>query len=491
MSTRLRLAIGGLAHETNQYVSSSTELEAFEVTTGDGIFSRRAGRTYVGGMLAAAAEIGAVVVGTLHAYASPSGTISAPAYRQLKDGLLERIGDALPVDAVALDLHGAGVAEEVTDLEGDLCQAVRRLVGPDVKIVVTHDLHGHATQDEADAVDLLLGVHRYPHDDMFERGHEAVMALPALVSDRSRPYTHVERLPLLVPTTTTYHGAGAAALAICQELEQLPGVIDCTFMHGFPYTDNEIVGAQVVVATEADPVLARAVARDAATRIWGLREGFTSTHPQPREALARALASPHRLVVVNETSDNPGGGAPCDGTHLLRELVAANPEGAVFIGLRDPEVVRQAQRAGAGSDLDIRLGGKTDDLHGSPLACRARVELLTDGDLHLEAAMGAGTLTRLGPTALLSIGRVRVIVISNPEQTYDRTPLLLHGIDPADCRLVCLKSSHHFRSGWQLLAEEIITTDPPGLTTTQLDQLPRQRSPRPLFPLDPEAVYLR
>jgi microcystin degradation protein MlrC len=485
----VKISVGGIANETNQLIPTLTGLDHFEVTRGEEIFVRRAGRTYVGGMVDGAAGIGADVVGTLHAYASPSGTIAATAYDELKRGLLTELSRNLPVDAVGLDLHGAGSAEGCVDLEGDLCRAVRDLVGPSVPVVVTHDLHGHVTQEVADAVDLVLGVHHYPHDDMHDRGREAVLAVPRLLSGEWRPVTHVERLPLLVPTSTTYGGAGAQALAICQELERTPGVLDCTFMHGFPYTDSALVGAQVVVATDGDHQLATDVAREAAARIWDLRHDFLVRHPSPAEAVALAMASSARPVVVNETSDNPGGGAPCDGTHLLRALLDARPANAVFIGLRDPAVVAQATTAGAGAHIDIRLGGKTDDLHGTPIDCLAEVLALTDGDLRLEAAMGQGTLTRLGPTALLLVDGVRVIVISNPEQTYDRTPLLLHGIDPLDCDVVCLKSSHHFRSGWQGLAGEIITTDPPGLTTSQLEQLPRTRSPRPLFPLDPTTRY--
>src|SRR6185295_14228246 len=109
-----------------------------------------------------------------------------------------------PVDAVALELHGAGVADGVDDLEGDICAAVRSLIGPDVPLVVTHDLHGNITQAQADVVDAMFGVHHYPHDDMYDRGREAVEAIPRLLSGEWHPVTHVERLPLLLPPLTTY-----------------------------------------------------------------------------------------------------------------------------------------------------------------------------------------------------------------------------------------------------------------------------------------------
>lgn len=484
-----RLAVGGLSHETNSYVPWTTGLDRFRVTRGNEVVTGNAGRTYVGGMVDAARDLGAVAVGTMHAYAAPWGDIDRDAYATLKSELLAAIAAAMPVDAVVLDLHGAASTVDVVDLEADLCLAVRELIGPDRTLVVTHDLHGNISSEQAAAVDLMLGVHHYPHDDMYERGREAVEAIPALLSGAWRPTTHVERLPMLVPTTTTYDGVGARVLAMCQELEQHEAVIDCTFMHGFPYTDNELVGAQVVVTTNGDRGLAERVAREAAGRIWQAREEFVVVHPTPSEAIALALQLPGQPVVVNETSDNPGGGAPCDGTHLLRALLEARPESAVFVGLTDPEVVAQAHAAGVGARIEIQLGGKTDDLHGAPISCSASVRTLTDGEVRLEAAMGGGSVLRLGLTAGLVVDGVDVIVISRREQTFDRTPLVLHGIDPLRRKIVALKSSHHFRSGFQDLAAGIVTTDPPGLTTVQLAQLPRTRSPRPLFPLDEQACY--
>lgn len=484
-----RLALGGLEHETNQYVAFPTTLAHFRVTRGKDIITGDHGRTYLGGMLAAACDLGADVVGTLHAAAPPWGTIEGTTYLGLKDELLTALKAALPVDAVALALHGAGVVDGLDDLEGDLCAAVRSLVGPDVPIVVTHDLHGNVTQAEADATDLMFGVHHYPHDDMYERGREAIESIPLLLNGHWHPTTHVERLPLLLPTTTTYLGAGAQALELCRQAEDDDAVIDCTFMHGFPYTDNSIVGSQVVVTTNDDPEHARYVARKVAAAIWALREQFVVQHLLPAEAVSTALATDGRPVVINETSDNAGGGSPCDGTHLLRALLAAKPVDAVFVGIKDPDVVRQATDAGIGTTIDIRLGGKTDRLHGDPIDCTAYVKTLTDGETRLEAPTGKGWRYPLGPTARLVIDGVDVIVISEGMQTIDRTPLLLHGIDPLDRKLVALKSSQHFRSGFQDLAAAIITTDPPGLTTLQLDQLPRSRSPRPLFPLDADAAY--
>ena len=491
MRRDFRLAIGALTHETNQYVRFPTTLEDFDVDRGDEVFVARManGRTCLGGMLDAVRDLGATAVGTLSANAEPWGTIEGEAYRALKDELLERIGASLPVDAVALDLHGAGVAEGFDDIEGDLCAAVRAVVGPGVVVAVTHDLHGHISQAEADAVDAMFSVHEYPHDDMYDRGREAIEWIGRQLEHGRRPAIHVERLPLLLPTTTTYHGVGRRAVDICLALEQQPDVIDVAFMHGFPFTDNALVGAQIIATVEGTRLRAAEVAQEAASAIWRLREDFLVTYPEPEEAISQALALPGSPVVINETSDNPGCGGPGDGTHLLRALLDRAAPGVVFSGIRDPDVVRRAHEAGVGATIEITLGGKTDKLHGTPIECSAYVKVLTDGETVVEAPVGRGWRLPLGPTVLLLVGAVEVIVFTRNVQTLDRTPLILHGIDPLRRKLVAIKSSQHFRSGFEDLAAAIITTDPPGLTTAKLETLPRSKSPRPIFPLDADASY--
>ena len=486
----LRIAIGGLSHETNQYVVAPTTKRDFTLARGEQVLASTGTRTFVGGMLDAARQLGVGVVGTLHALAMPSGVIEAATYRELKQELLFRLEAVAPFDAVVLDLHGAAVAEGVDDVEGDLCEAVRALVGPDVAVVVTHDLHGHITEREAAAVDAMFAVHHYPHDDMYERGWEAVEAVLPIVNGTWRPVIHIERLPMLLPTTTTYQGVGADILEMCQHLEKEPGVLDVTFMHGFPYTDNRHVGAHVVVITDNDEELARSVGKRAAADIWARRAEVLVDLPQPKDAIEQALAVVGQPVIINETSDNPGGGAPGDGTFLLRALIEARPESAVFCGLCDPISVQTAIAAGVGATIELSLGARTDELHGEPLHCVAYVKAITDGTVTIEAPMGRGLQISVGPTALLLIDGIEVILYSKSQQTIDRTPLLLHGIDVGQRKIVALKSSQHFRSGFQELAAAIVTTDPPGLTTMHVGQLPRQLTPRPIFPLDADANYV-
>jgi microcystin degradation protein MlrC len=485
-----RVAIGGISHETNTYCKENTGLGDFRIWRGEEIVARHRGvRSYLGGMIAAAEELGAELVPTLSAEATPSGLIAAEAYAVMRDELLARIGAILPVDAVALALHGAGVAEGVDDLEGDLCRAVRAVVGPDVKIVVTLDLHGNITQAMGDTVEALFGVHEYPHTDMFERGHEAVTLVPRLLSGEVQPVTHVETLPILLPTSTTLLDPARAANTVCAAMEARPGMVDCTFFHGFGYADVPIVGVHIVATANRDRDLARSCAREVARWVWARREEFGPTTFSPEEAIVRALAVDGGPVVINEAADNPGGGAPGDGTHLLRAMVAANLQDACFGFIHDPEVVAATHRAGVGATIDVALGGKYDDLHGAPLPLSAYVKCLTDGRFVRQALMGRGTHDDLGRMVRLHVGGLDILVSSVRQQTFDAEVFLLHGIDVTRYKIVALKSSNHFRAGFAPLAREIITADSPGLTTLRIERFPRRRSTQPLWPLVPGATY--
>lgn len=513
----MRIAIGGLSHETNTFCAAPTEVDEFkdrEWTHGAALVARHRGvRDYLGGILAAAEERAIEAVPTFATRATPSGTISRRAYEEMRGELLagldradrqeapRQTGPEVPgpaarakdaqtgVDAVCLALHGAGVADGVDDIEGDILSRVRALVGPALPVIVTLDLHANVTDEMARNATALLGVNEYPHVDSYERGVEAVALAADVVSGRRRPAMRLVRLPMLVPTTASSQAPVREINARCRDWEGRPGMIDCTFFHGFAHTDAPVVAASIVAIAHEDAALAEEAAMDVARYAWGQREAFLRSAPSPAEAIRQTLAADDRPVVINETSDNPGGGAPGDGTHLLRALLDAQVTDACFGFIWDPETAAQAHAAGTGTTVRVRLGGRTDTLHGAPIDAEAYVKCLTDGRFTQQSPMGRGAPVNLGPMARLVVGGVDVLVSSVRSQTLDPEVFLLHGIDVARYRIVALKSSQHFRAGFESVAARIITADAPGLTTLDLTTFPYRRLVRPVWPLDPHTAF--
>jgi microcystin degradation protein MlrC len=483
-----RIAIGEVAHETNTFCAAPTTTAPFKEYQwlhGDEIVRVHGGnRTYVGGMLAQAEALGVTAVPAFTTMAYPSGTITAAAYEEILATLLGAIEGAMPVDAICLALHGAGVAEGVDDLEGAILAAVRERFGREIPVAASLDLHGNITPQMLDHADGLFGNWLYPHTDSYERGAETMAFLYRMLQGEIKPVMHLEQLPMMIPTCSTDLEPGKGLNALCRQWEQRPGMIDCTIFHGFAYTDVPAVGISVLTITDNDPALAAEAGEAVAQTIWAARDEYRPEILTAPQAIARALAVPEGMVVINDTSDNPGGGSPGDSTHLLRAMLEANLDNACYAYIFDPETARQAHAAGTGATIDVRLGGKTDDLHGAPIAAEAYIKCLTDGRFRLTTPMGRGLLVELGPMARLQIGGIDVLVGSFRQQVLDDEIFLLHGIDVRRYRIVAVKSSAHFRAGYTHLATAIIAADAPGATTLDLSGFPYHRIRRTMWPLD-------
>ncbi len=269
-----RVAIAGIRHETNTYCQDTTPTAAFHQRRGAAILRERDTGSAAGGAMRACERLGFEVVPILITAAQPSGTIRSETYESFRQEILAGIDAARPVDAVCLDLHGAGVVEHLEDLEGDLATAVRDLLGEAVPIVAVFDLHGNVTQAMADALDGVFACHHYPHVDFHERADEAIRLIDDMLRENFRPVTHIETVPMLLPTTTTFAGIGKSMLEEMLEAELPDDVIDVSWFHGFPYTDIEHVGCHVAVTVRGDRERARTVARSAAESLWRRRDAF-------------------------------------------------------------------------------------------------------------------------------------------------------------------------------------------------------------------------
>ena len=532
----MRVVVGGFVHETNTYADRTTGptyRSRFTELRGSALLERNfaaahPGGSSIGGFISAASELGYTLVPSFWCGAGPSGTVSAAAFQALRDELLVGLAAAMPFDAVALDLHGAGVGARsagAEDLEGAILTAVRSLVGPDTPIVAPLDLHGNITEEMVAAADFLVGNHLNPHTDCWERGHEAFSMLPSLLQaierGSPRPAAFVEHLPMLIPPTTTDRGEvngrdGSIAAEMNDEawrLEQRPGVLDCTCYHGFFKSDTPDVGMHVLVtAAEGDRDLAQRTACDMAQWIWARRDRFKQANFSPTDAVQRALlVTQHKSstaaaatgaaaprdgpVVLHEISDNPGSGAPGDATHLLRAIVegakaaALPPHSCCFGMICDPSAAAAAHAAGVGAEVTLSLGGHhAPELCGEPLCLeRARVLALSDGRYTL-TAFTEGMEANVGPSALLDIEGVDVVVSSTASQILETSPFDLHGVDVRRYMLVGIKSAVHFRAGYRELASLILPVDAPGLSTCRTETFARERQARPLWGKDDRAA---
>ncbi|AVC45450.1 M81 family peptidase [Rhizobium leguminosarum bv. viciae] len=490
MEKLMRIAVGGILHETNTFRRQDAQLLDFEIVREKSLIEAHSGvRSYIGGMLDAAEKAGAIVQPTMFASAEAGGVIEKEAYANMLGDLLAGIERALPVDAVALALHGAGIAKAIGNIEIDICRKVRDLVGPNVKIVLTLDLHGNLDASLSEIVDAIFGTNFHPHTDMFERGQDAINILPELLSGRITPKLHIEKLPILLVTATTMYGPMATVNELCRSIEQEPDIIACTFFHGFVWTDTADTGPSVLVIANGDAQKAREAAQRVARFVWERRDKFRSNALSPETAIESALSSGAWPVALLDGGDDPGGGCPGDGTHLLRAMLDANLTNTCFAAMFDPSVVAKALAAGVGATMEVELGGKTDVRHGNPIAATAYVKVLTDGQFLCQSPMGEGSQVIIGRTARLQIGGIDVIVVSERHQPIDTEIFLIHGIDVTRYRIIALKCTNHWRAGFAKVVKRDFLADSPGIMSRNLSDHSYTHVSRPIWPLDQSAAY--
>ncbi len=489
---------GMMSHETNTFsIIPADEAEFrrrawFEANQIPAAY--RGTRSSLGATFEAAEKYGWRLVHPIACAANPCGKVTDAVFDKVC-GLL--LAAAEGVDGVLLHLHGAMVTESNEDGEGELLERLRRRIGPQVPVVVTLDLHANVTDRMCRNVQALVPYRTYPHIDGYERAHQGAALLERAMAGEIRPRMVLARRPLLTGLNhgRTQEGPMLELIQRSEKLEADGDVLCVSVCSGFQLADIHDIGPTVAVAYDegADPGGRHAtrVAEAFMDFAWNTRD-YESVHPTPvPEAMAMAKSGegrPGKPLVIADPADNPGGGGYGDSTVLLGAMIAADLQNAIFHPIVDPAVVREAMAAGVGATITTRLGGKTDpSLGGGPLAVSARVRLLFDGQFIAWGPMGGGTPRDTGPTAVLQIGGITVVVITNNQQTNDLGYFTSVGIDPARASTIGLKSAHHFRAAFEPIARQVIVVDSGALCARDVSKLPFRNVRRPIWPLDQVA----
>lgn len=489
----MRIVTGTISHETNVLSNIATDLEQFRrrrLLYGEEVFEYHRGtKTPVGGLMDGCTRHGFELIPTVFASATPSGTITAEAFDTLLGQILEGIEGVREFDGVAMHLHGAGVAENHDDIEGHILAEVRKVIG-DKPLVSTFDLHANHTRLTVESADVLIGYDTYPHVDGYERGVEAIDVIARLL-DGSLVPTKAFRQPPMMPALQAQFTGKYPMSRLIEEAHRMEGkeaVETVTVAAGFPWSDFEDVGLSFIVTTNDDQALADRLADELQELAWGMRRDFLVKPVPVKDALRRVKAATGGPYILADIGDNPGGGAPEDGTIVLRAILEEGLEGGVLAVIWDPEAVEKASASGLGTKVTVELGGKTDDLHGKPLEVTGTVKTLTDGKWIVKGPMGTGSESDMGETAVLLVGGNEVIVTSKRLQPMDLELYRSLGIEPTERKFIVVKSSVHYRAAHEPIAEEIIELDTPGLTSPRLAGFGFKKLRRPIFPLDVEML---
>jgi len=480
-----RIAVGGFQHETNTFAALPATLADFEapdawpgLVRGEAMFAAVRGINLpAAGFIDEARAGGCRLLPLAWCSAQPSGRVTRHAFETICGMLLDDLAACSSLDAVYLDLHGAMVAEHADDADGELLERVRRLVGPDVRVVASLDFHANVSPRMVAAADALVGYRTYPHVDMADTGARAFALLRDALVQPFGARRH-RALPFLIPLTSQCTLVEPMrSLMGRASAPQPPGVSSLSFFPGFPAADVAECGPSMVAYGRELQAVQHAVdALHADVLAQEMAFGLELASVDEAVALARRHGgSPGAPLILADTQDNPGAGGNADTTTLLKALVAADVPGTLAGVIWDPDAAARAHAAGEGAEIDIGLGARTAFPGETPLVARYRVHRLGDGRFTGTGPFYRGGRFELGPMALLSVGNVRIVVASRKQQAADQAMFRHVGAEPADASVLLLKSSVHFRADFGPIAGRVILVEAPGPNPADPARLPFTR----------------
>jgi microcystin degradation protein MlrC len=424
----------------------------------------------------------------LSAAAGPSGKVRRSTFDWLSDPIISTINQH-QFDGILLGLHGAMDLDFCEDGEGELLRRIRSVVGEGMPIAITLDPHANVSNQMCALADIIVSFKTYPHIDMRDTGRQAGEILHRTMAGEIQPRTIRESQPMLeeVNGGRTDIGPMIERISAARAYEEQANVFAVSINAGFAGADVAEVGPTVLVTGQGDFAAHTAFAETIADDIWNRRHEVLNDYLSVDEAAAIAAAyEPNEgPLIVADYADNPGAGGYGDSTELLRALLEAGVSNACFGPMVDGEVAQQLHSAVVGERIQIVLGGKTDArFGGGPLTLEVELVAISDGRFTGDGPMIHGLKGSFGPTAVVLVGGIEVLVISIARQILDLQQFTTFGINPQSKSVVALKSMQHFRSAFEPIAGHVIVCDSGALCTPRYDRLPYRNVPRPIFPLD-------
>ena len=492
----MKIVIAQFKHETNTFSPVPTPLERFgggsAPPEGEAVIKAYRG---TGSAIAAFIDLCEAAGATIETPIAASAAPSAPCSDAVFDYIAGRICDAVArgCDAVLLDLHGAMVSASHDDGEGELLRRIR-LVAPHVPIGVALDMHTNLSAGMARDANVLAGYQTYPHIDIYETGVRA--AKPILASMHGCPLPSIAwgQRPMLphVMRQGSDDEPNRTLQTRCRELEA-EGMLSASVFVGCPHADIAIAQLSAVVV-DHDADRARRACDELLAMAWAHREGFVYRLEDLDVSLARARALADTApgtgpIVLLDHYDNCASGGTMDTTTVLGRILASGLTDVAAFALYDPEAVQQMIRAGVGAEVTLALGGHLPmpslALAGEPLTVTGRVLRLVDGTFRNHGPMATGQIVHMGPTAVLAVGGVEIVVISQHVEPHDIGCLEAVGIDPMSKRFLMLKSRVHWRAGLRKYARAVVECAGTGVCTSDFSTLHFHKLRRPMYPLDP------
>ncbi len=483
----MRLFSATIATETNTFSPLPTSIDAFK----ESVFLRPGEHPADNPLMCtaplfvarkrAAAEGYTLIEGSCFA-ASPAGTVNQADYEFMRDEVLGQLKAALPLDGVLFGLHGAMVAHGYDDVEGDLLERARAIVGPTCVIGVEYDPHCHMTLKRTRNADIAICYKEFPHTDVVDRAEDLLTLVLRTLRGEIKPVMslydcrQINSYPTTLPLMRGFVDRMTA-------LEGKDGILSVSAVHCFPYADVEELTGRILVVADGDKAKADALATRLGEEFVSMRGKTMPEFLTVGGGVKAGMEFNDAPVVIADPADNAGGGAPSDNTTILRELIAAEATEAALGPIWDPIAVRLCFDAGQGARFPLRFGGKIGPTSGQPVDAMVEVTALAR-----DCWQSFGpTKVQLGDCAAVRIGGIDVVLITKRTQALGLELFTNLGIDPLARKILVVKSTNHFMAAFGPIAKKVIYVESDAPLARDYTRLPYSKIRRPIWPLDPAA----
>ena len=461
----MRIAVGGIHIESSTFNPVLTAAEEFTVRRGDELINDpRFSHLHDYPTW--------TWLPTVHARAIPGGPVAREAYDAFLAEHLATLQAALPLDGVYLAMHGAMNVEGMDDAEGDWITKTREVVGPDVPITASYDLHGNISARIVKALDAFSTYRTAPHIDVLETQARALTLLEHNLTHAQKTHMAWVPIPVLVPgeRSSTEDEPAKGLYASLPAIDEIPGILDASLLVGYVWADEPRATASVLFTGTDREVLARE-AKKLANEYFAKRYEFVfgTEYGSIEQCLAIAKQSPG-LAIIGDSGDNPTGGGVGDRANALAAVLTAGITDVLVAGIADNPATTACYDAGIGARLTLRVGATLDTTGSEPI------------DL-------TGTVAFLAETSNLR-ERIAVLTLKNNVDvvlTARRRPFH-HFTDFTDLRLVLgdyrvlLVKSGYLSPDLRTIANPALLALTPGVVDQDIERVTYDRWQRPRFP---------
>lgn len=495
MSKRILLA--GLFHETHTFLEGATKLEDFSIRRGQELLGANGDGSPLAGVVEVAAELGWDVVPTIDARATPSATVSDDVFDWFWNQFLALAVDEFTngkLDGICLVLHGAMACETIRDVEGEFVRRIRNELGDAesetrIPICGVLDLHGNISSAFVDDTDGFVAYRCNPHSDAHQAGSDAARLLNRALTEDVRPkFVFAEPNLIWPPTGTGTDNDPMRTLEqMAREVEAAhPDIAHVNVFGGFAFADTKDTGVSFSAVTFGDENTARQQLDQ--LNAWTQQHGdagFVTDMPLESAVplMLQDLEAGKTPVIIVEPSDNIGGGAPGDGTSLLRAFIEHEIAGSIVV-INDAVAARKLHSANVGDNIEIELGGRGSQLTEGPIELNVELLSTSDGrfqleDRHSHLASMMGVNVNMGPSAVVRHNGIQILITSKKTPPFDLGQLRSQGLVPESATAIAVKAAVAHRRAYDPITASTYTVDTPGPCSSNLSrfdfQLARRR----------------